>query len=100
MLNSSANGTDVEYVALISSTYGTDFQCIYFPQCIAIIMPDDVSKDKVKALQCLGAEVQWVQPASIVDKQVGVHVEVTRAPSINHQRSAHKTATHISVDLV
>jgi len=29
-----------------------------------------------------------------------VFVEVTHAPSINCRRSAHKTATHISVDLV
>jgi len=27
-------------------------------------------------------------------------VEVARAPGVNRQRSAHKTATHISVDLV
>ena len=27
-------------------------------------------------------------------------VEVTRAPGVNRRRSAHKTATHISVDLV
>ena len=27
-------------------------------------------------------------------------VEVARAPGINRRRSAHKTATHISVDLV
>ena len=27
-------------------------------------------------------------------------VEVARAPGVNHRRSAHKTATHISVDLV
>jgi len=27
-------------------------------------------------------------------------VEVARAPSINRRQSAHKTATHISVDLV
>ncbi|KAL4073777.1 tryptophan synthase beta subunit-like PLP-dependent enzyme [Scleroderma citrinum] len=37
-----------------------------------IIMPDDVAEEKVKALQCLGAEVQRVRPASIIDKkQVG-----------------------------
>jgi len=29
-----------------------------------------------------------------------VAVEVARAPSVNRRRSAHKTATHISVDLV
>ena len=27
-------------------------------------------------------------------------VEVARAPGVNRRRSAHKTATHISVDLV
>ena len=27
-------------------------------------------------------------------------VEVARAPGVNRQRSAHKTVTHISVDLV
>lgn len=35
----------------------------------AIIMPDDVAEEKVKALQSLGAEVQRVRPASIVDKK-------------------------------
>jgi cysteine synthase A len=34
----------------------------------AIIMPDDVAEEKVKALQALGAEVQRVRPAGIVDK--------------------------------
>ena len=38
-------------------------------------MPDDVAEDKVKALECLGAEVKRVRPASIVDKkQVGVQL--------------------------
>lgn len=32
-------------------------------------MPDDVAKEKVMALQMLGAEVQRVRPASIVDKK-------------------------------
>lgn len=35
----------------------------------AIIMPDDVAQEKVKALEALGAEVQRVRPASIVDKK-------------------------------
>jgi len=30
----------------------------------------------------------------------GITVEVARAPGVNRRRSAHKTATHISVDLV
>lgn len=36
---------------------------------IAIIMPDDVAEEKVKALRALGADVQRVRPASIVDKK-------------------------------
>ncbi|KAG7442961.1 PALP-domain-containing protein [Guyanagaster necrorhizus] len=39
-----------------------------------IIMPDDVAQEKVQALLSLGAEVQRVRPASIVDKkQVGIY---------------------------
>lgn len=36
---------------------------------IAIIMPDDVAQEKVKALHSLGATVERVRPASIVDKK-------------------------------
>lgn len=32
-------------------------------------MPDDVADEKVKALHALGAEVERVRPASIVDKK-------------------------------
>jgi cysteine synthase A len=32
-------------------------------------MPDDVAQEKVNALQALGADVQRVRPASIVDKK-------------------------------
>lgn len=32
-------------------------------------MPDDVSPEKVKALEVLGAHVEMVRPASIVDKK-------------------------------
>lgn len=32
-------------------------------------MPDDVSLEKVKALEALGAHVEMVRPASIVDKK-------------------------------
>ena len=35
----------------------------------AIIMPDDVAEEKVKALLALGAQVERVRPASIVDKK-------------------------------
>ncbi|KAF9227064.1 PALP-domain-containing protein [Gyrodon lividus] len=39
-----------------------------------IIMPDDVAEEKVKALQSLGADVQRVRPASIVDKKQYVNM--------------------------
>lgn len=32
-------------------------------------MPDDVAEEKVKALLSLGADVERVRPASIVDKK-------------------------------
>ena len=35
----------------------------------AIVVPDDVSLEKVKALEVLGANVETVRPASIVDKK-------------------------------
>jgi len=42
-------------------------------------MPDDVAQEKVNALQALGADVQRVRPASIVDKkQVRAHVVITK----------------------
>ncbi|KAH8996520.1 PALP-domain-containing protein [Lactarius hatsudake] len=34
-----------------------------------IVLPDDVSLEKVKALEALGADVERVRPASIVDKK-------------------------------
>ncbi|TFY71625.1 hypothetical protein EVG20_g1375 [Dentipellis fragilis] len=39
-----------------------------------IIMPDDVAVEKVSALQALGADVQRVRPASIVDKKQYVNL--------------------------
>jgi len=39
-----------------------------------IIMPDDVALEKVKALKALGADVERVRPASIVDKKQYVNL--------------------------
>jgi cysteine synthase A len=39
-----------------------------------IIMPDDVALEKVKALEALGANVERVRPASIVDKKQYVNL--------------------------
>jgi hypothetical protein len=36
---------------------------------LAIVMPDDVAEEKVAALRALGADIQRVRPASIVDKK-------------------------------
>ncbi|KAJ3996968.1 tryptophan synthase beta subunit-like PLP-dependent enzyme [Lentinula boryana] len=36
---------------------------------VTIIMPDDVADEKVKALHALGADIERVRPASIVDKK-------------------------------
>ncbi|EPQ57142.1 PALP-domain-containing protein [Gloeophyllum trabeum ATCC 11539] len=44
-----------------------------------IIMPDDVAKEKVQALKCLGADVEQVRPASIVDKKQYVNLARQRA---------------------
>jgi len=41
-----------------------------------------------------------IQVGQIIYDIMEVFVEVARAPSVNRRRSAHKTATHISVDLV
>ena len=39
----------------------------------AIIMPDDVALEKVKALEALGADIERVRPASIVDTKHVCH---------------------------
>ncbi|KAF9527286.1 tryptophan synthase beta subunit-like PLP-dependent enzyme [Crepidotus variabilis] len=44
-----------------------------------IIMPDDVAEEKVKALKALGADVERVRPASIVDKKQYVNLARQRA---------------------
>ncbi|KAF8895734.1 tryptophan synthase beta subunit-like PLP-dependent enzyme, partial [Gymnopilus junonius] len=44
-----------------------------------IIMPDDVAEEKVKALRALGADVERVRPASIVDKKQYVNLARDRA---------------------
>ncbi|KAG8863255.1 hypothetical protein FRB96_008746 [Tulasnella sp. 330] len=44
-----------------------------------IIMPDDVAKEKSKALEALGANVEEVRPSSIVDKKQFVNVAKQRA---------------------
>ncbi|TFK54550.1 PALP-domain-containing protein [Heliocybe sulcata] len=65
-----------------------------------IIMPDDVAREKVQALKCLGAEVEQVRPASIVDKKQYVNLARQRAvhfgepsTSTEHPRPHIKTAT-------
>lgn len=45
----------------------------------AIIIPDDVADEKVKALQALGAHIEKVRPASIVDKKQASPMTITSA---------------------
>ncbi|KAH7920617.1 PALP-domain-containing protein [Leucogyrophana mollusca] len=84
-----------------------------------IIMPDDVAEEKVKALQALGADVQRVRPASIVDKKQYVNMarqaavrfgRTDIASSIEDAQANHElptgspsvvvttTSTHVQVD--
>ncbi|KAJ3785179.1 PALP-domain-containing protein [Lentinula aff. detonsa] len=46
---------------------------------VTIIMPDDVADEKEKALHALGADIERVRPASIVDKKQYVNVARQRA---------------------
>ncbi|OSD07034.1 PALP-domain-containing protein [Trametes coccinea BRFM310] len=50
-----------------------------------IIMPDDVAEEKVKALLALGAEVERVRPASIVDKKQFVNLARERAKNFGSE---------------
>ncbi|KAF8971102.1 PALP-domain-containing protein [Flammula alnicola] len=52
-----------------------------------IIMPDDVAEEKVKALQALGADVERVRPASIVDKKQYVNLARQRASKFGQEDS-------------
>lgn len=54
-------------------------------------MPDDVAEEKVKAIKALGADVERVRPASIVDKkQVCVSIHIFKCAItlfLRHRRS-------------
>ncbi|EPT04700.1 hypothetical protein FOMPIDRAFT_123780 [Fomitopsis schrenkii] len=54
----------------------------------AIIMPDDVAQEKVQALLALGAEVERVRPASIVDKKQNLARDRAKAFGLDVQPSA------------
>ncbi|KAF8635941.1 hypothetical protein AX15_000112 [Amanita polypyramis BW_CC] len=68
-----------------------------------IIMPDDVAEEKVKALLALGADVERVRPASIVDKKQYVNLAKQRAaqfgqtPQLNGKTdpTTHPNSTHL-----
>ncbi|PPQ63685.1 hypothetical protein CVT24_004570 [Panaeolus cyanescens] len=65
-----------------------------------IIMPDDVAEEKVKALRVLGADVERVRPASIVDKKQYVNLARLRAKqfgqrdTVDEGRSDKNTLSH------
>lgn len=52
-----------------------------------IIMPDDVAEEKVKTLLALGAQVERVRPASMVDKKQFVNLAKQRAMSFGVEDS-------------
>jgi hypothetical protein len=58
-----------------------------FTMATAIIMPDDVAEEKVNAIKALGANVERVRPASIVDKK---QVRVSKNPLMHYE--AHTVA--------
>ncbi|KAJ3557887.1 hypothetical protein NM688_g1228 [Phlebia brevispora] len=57
-----------------------------------IIMPDDVAEEKVKALLALGAQVERVRPASIVDKKQFVNLARERAEHFGQDEVASGSA--------
>ncbi|KAI9463362.1 PALP-domain-containing protein [Russula earlei] len=73
-----------------------------------IVMPDDIALEKVKALEALGANVERVRPASIVDKkqyvnlarEYALHFSGAKSPSSHraHSRILKKTARSVSLN--
>ncbi|KAI0745276.1 PALP-domain-containing protein [Earliella scabrosa] len=62
-----------------------------------IIMPDDVAEEKVKALLALGAHVERVRPASIVDKKQVRDLNLARDRAKNfgsEPNPTHPSGTH------
>jgi hypothetical protein len=76
--------------------------------CLAIVTPDDMAAEKLHALHSLGADVEQVRPASIIDKkQVGRlfralefhanHLTVRRKPCL-YMLSYYRAWARISPD--
>lgn len=63
---------------------------------VTIIMPDDVAEEKVKALLALGAEVERVRPASIVDKKQFVNLARERAAHFGHTANPRRSMLRTS----
>ncbi|OBZ70978.1 Cysteine synthase 2 [Grifola frondosa] len=59
-----------------------------------IIMPDDVAEEKVKALLALGAQVERVRPASIVDKKQFVNLARERAKNFRIEEDTPSHPSH------
>lgn len=71
-------------IALIARARGYD---------ATIIMPDDVAEEKVKAVKALGADVERVRPASIVDKKQYVNHARQRATQFGRPDTIDKSDT-------
>lgn len=75
----------------LCSTPGYLSECFKFE---AIIMPDDVATEKVKALEALGATVERVRPVSIVDKKQ--YVNLARKAALEFGTSSQLNASDAS----
>ncbi|CCL99653.1 uncharacterized protein FIBRA_01673 [Fibroporia radiculosa] len=60
-----------------------------------IIMPDDVAEEKVKALRALGADVERVRPASIVDKKQNLARERAKYFGLENGPTDHLPRAHL-----
>ncbi|KAF8349331.1 tryptophan synthase beta subunit-like PLP-dependent enzyme [Amanita rubescens] len=60
-----------------------------------IIMPDDVAEEKVKALLALGAHVERVRPASIIDKKQYVNMAKQLAAQFGQPTQRYEQTTHL-----
>ncbi|CAK5265405.1 unnamed protein product [Mycena citricolor] len=60
---------------------------------VTIVVPDDMATDKLHALRSLGADVEQVRPASIVDKKQYVNIAKRRAQEFSAAASSESTSS-------
>ncbi|CAG8473460.1 8717_t:CDS:2 [Cetraspora pellucida] len=65
-----------------------------------IIMPDDQAEEKYQLLEKLGAKVEKVMPASIVDKQQFVNLAKSRAKQFGKQRAVQQDTVDKEFEII